>query len=89
MEGTTDIAFVTGAGLGPNSSRLTAHRYIEEILAKYVVPFGGYIGDHLMLIQDYARQHIACITLDYLKEVNIPVLDCPVRSQDSIQWSTS
>lgn len=62
LEGKTDIAFVTGAGLGPNSSRLTAHRYIEEVVAKYVVPFADYIGDHPMLLQDYARQHIACIT---------------------------
>lgn len=82
LEAKTDIVFVTGPGVGPNSRGLTAHRYIEEVLAEHVVPFAGYIGDNFMLMQDNARPHTARITQEYLREVNIPAMDWPARSPD-------
>jgi hypothetical protein len=35
-----------------NSGRLTAHRYITEVLEPHVVPFVPYIGDNFIYMQD-------------------------------------
>lgn len=81
LEAKTDIVFVVGPDRH-NAGGLTAHRYIEEILAEHVVPFAGFIGDNFLFMQDNARPHTARITMDYLRSVNIPVMDWPARSPD-------
>lgn len=61
---------------------LTAHRYIEEILNNYVVPFSGFIGDDFILMQDNARPHAAICVTQYLAEVGINKMNWPACSPD-------
>lgn len=61
---------------------LTAARYVTDILEPIVMPFGPYIGENFCLMQDNARPHTAAITLGYLREVEIEVLEWPARSPD-------
>ena len=62
--------------------RLTAHRYITDILEEHVVPFAPYIGDNFMLMHDNARPHVARIVQQYLQEVGIRTMVWPPRSPD-------
>ena len=61
---------------------LTAHRYIEEILANHVVPFSQNIGDDFILMQDNARPHSAMCVTEYLEEVGINKMNWPACSPD-------
>lgn len=61
---------------------LTSHRYITEILADHVVPYAGYIGQDMLLMQDNARPHAAYVVTQYLRDVGIPTMDWPARSPD-------
>ncbi|RZB40217.1 hypothetical protein BDFB_012781 [Asbolus verrucosus] len=54
-----------------NGGRLTAHRYITDVLEPRVVPFAPYIGDNFIYIQDNARPHISGIVNQYFKQVGI------------------
>lgn len=64
-------------------NRLTAVRYIEEILQEHVVPYSGFIGhDQFILMHDNARPHVANCVEEYLEEVGIQKLQWPARSPD-------
>jgi len=73
-EAHTELVFVDGS--------LTAHRYIEEILANHVVPFSQNIGDDFILMQDNARPHSAMCVTEYLEEVGINKMNWPACSPD-------
>lgn len=62
---------------------LTAARYIHEILQDFVVPYVDFIGNDFLLMHDNARPHTARITEQYLRDVNIPVLEWPALSPDA------
>lgn len=64
-------------------NRLTAARYIEEILQEHVLPYTGFIGENeFLLMHDNARPHVAHCVEEYLEEVGIRKLQWPARSPD-------
>ena len=65
-----------------DGGRLTAGRYIREILEEHIVPFAPFIGECFILMQDNARAHTAGSVQEYLNHVNIPVMQWPARSPD-------
>lgn len=75
MEACTDLVFI-------DEGSLTAHRYIEEILADHIVPFAPFIGDNFVLMQDNARPHTARCVTEYLTEVGIIKMNWPACSPD-------
>lgn len=63
--------------------RLTATRYIEDILENHVVPFVDFIGrEDFLLMHDNARAHVARSVVSYLDAVGIRRLQWPARSPD-------
>ncbi|KAL0841209.1 hypothetical protein ABMA28_014946 [Loxostege sticticalis] len=63
--------------------RLTATRYMEEIIQEHVVPYMGYIGyDQILLMHDNARPHVAHCVNEYLLNVGVKKLQWPARSPD-------
>lgn len=63
--------------------RLTAARYIEEILQDHVVAFVDFIGrEDFLLMHDNARAHVAAEVELYLSAVGIRRLPWPARSPD-------
>ena len=46
-----------------------AARYMQEILVPVVVPFLNTYGPGMMLQQDTARPHTACVVQDFLEEM--------------------
>ncbi|RVE42631.1 hypothetical protein evm_012717 [Chilo suppressalis] len=59
-------------------NRLTAVRYIEEVLQEHVMPYSGFIGhDQFLLMHDNARPHVAHCVEEYLEEVGIQKLQWP------------
>ncbi|KAA5587389.1 hypothetical protein F3H15_36910 [Pseudomonas aeruginosa] len=79
FDGKTELVFVPGGGRGGG---LTSDRYISNILLEHVLTYAGYIGDHVLLMQDNARCHTARVTTVYLEEVGIATLDWPALSPD-------
>lgn len=75
MEACTELVVI-------NRGSLTAQRYIEEVLANYVVPFAPFIGDDFVLMQDNARPHSARCVTEYLEEVGIEKLNWPACTPD-------
>jgi transposase len=65
-----------------NEGRMTAHRYITDILEPHVIPYGPFIGDNFLLMHDNARPHVARIVSEYLEEVNVVAMNWPARSPD-------
>jgi len=65
------------------NGRLNARRYIEEIVQPVVLPTRERIGPRrFMLQQDGATAHTARITLDYLGENDVGVLDWTAKMPD-------
>jgi transposase len=60
--------------------RMTAHRYITEVVEPHVVPFA--LGDDFLLMDVNARPHIARVVQNYLTDVNIARMVWPPRSPD-------
>lgn len=73
-EARTDLVVVAGS--------LTAHRYIDEILADHVIPFSVIVGNDFILMQDNARPHTARRVTQYLAEVEINTMNWPACSPD-------
>lgn len=73
--GRTDIQFV-------ENGSMNARRYIDEVLAAHVVPYAGAIGDGFLLMHDNARPHTAKVTVDYLEQMCIDVMQWPAMSPD-------
>ena len=61
---------------------ITGIRYRDEILEPIVRPFAGAMGDRFVLMQDNARPHTARVSLNFLEEEGIEVMDWPARSPD-------
>lgn len=61
---------------------LNARRYIDEILTPEVIPLLRRQRQQLTFQQDNARPHTARITMDYLRQNNVDVLDWPSLSPD-------
>ncbi|PZC74838.1 hypothetical protein B5X24_HaOG207102 [Helicoverpa armigera] len=67
--GKTQLEVVTG----PRLPTLNAERYIRECLGPHVI---------FLFMHDNAGAHAACIVREYLRDVNITVMDWPARSPD-------
>lgn len=63
-------------------SRLTAHRYIVDILEPQMVPFAPFITDNFLFMHANARSHFARVVHNYLEEVQIETMDFPAHSPD-------
>ena len=61
---------------------LTAARYRDDILDPIVRPFAGAVGSGFILVQDNARPHTARLSMQYLEDEGIEVMDWPARSPD-------
>lgn len=61
---------------------VNAHRYLEDIVEPYIVPFAAEEGPQFILQHDNARPHTARIVTQYLEENNIEVLEWPANSPD-------
>ena len=75
LDGRTELVIVDGG-------RVTAHRYITEILDPHVIPYAPFVGENFMLMHDNARPHVAIVVQQYLREVNIETMNWPPRSPD-------
>ncbi|XP_038209023.1 uncharacterized protein LOC119830186 [Zerene cesonia] len=65
------------------NNRLTAARYIEEVLQEHVFPYSDFKGEnHFLLMHDNTRPHVAHCVEEYLHEVGIRKLQWPARSPD-------
>lgn len=65
-----------------NGGRLTADRYIRDILEPHVIAYGPFVGDNFIFMDDNARPHVARIVNDYLHDVDIARMNWPARSPD-------
>ncbi|KMQ91674.1 transposable element tc1 transposase [Lasius niger] len=62
--------------------RMTAVRYVEEVLRLHVIPMHRRMGRNFILMQDNARPHNARIALNFFEENNIEVIPHPPMSRD-------
>ncbi|XP_047037261.1 uncharacterized protein LOC124642702, partial [Helicoverpa zea] len=76
--GKTQLEVVTG----PRLPTLNAERYIRECLGPHVIPYADYVGPNFLFMHDNARTHAAGIVREYLRDVNITVMDWSARSPD-------
>ncbi|CAH0406251.1 unnamed protein product [Chilo suppressalis] len=76
--GKTQLEVVTE----PRLPTLNAERYIRECLEPHVIPYADYVGPIFLFMHDNARAHAAGIVREYLRDVNITVMDWPARSPD-------
>ena len=76
-QGKTDLHVI-------DNGRLTALRYVNEILDVYVRPYAGAVGENFILMDDNARAHRARITNQYLEQATIVRMEWPARSPDLI-----
>ena len=74
-QGKTDLHVI-------DNGRLTALRYVNEILDVYVRPYAGAVGENFILMDDNARAHRARITDQYLEQATIVRMEWPARSPD-------
>lgn len=47
-----------------------------------MIPYADYVGPNFLFMHDNARAHAAGIVREYLRDVNITVMDWPARSPD-------
>ena len=62
--------------------RLTARRYVDEVLEPHVVPYAAAIGDELVFMYDNARPHRARVADQFLEGNGIDRMEWPARSSD-------
>jgi hypothetical protein len=60
--------------------RLNAQIYVETILHEHVVPFANNFGDDFILQQDNCRVHTANLTLNFLQDQEIQMMEWPAMS---------
>lgn len=70
----TDLVIIRG--------RLSAERYIEEVVQNHILPITHEIGPDFMLMHDGASAHTARVTTHFLEDAGIQVMDWPPRSPD-------
>lgn len=75
MNGKTDLYVI-------ENGTLTADRYCNEILDRFVRPYAGAVGPEFILMDDNARPHRARVTDAYLERETIDRMDWPARSPD-------
>jgi hypothetical protein len=73
VQGRTELVCLRGA-------RMTAVRYITDILDPHVIPYGLFIGQNFVYMHDNARPHTVRIVQEYLRETETPVMKWPARS---------
>jgi hypothetical protein len=61
---------------------LNAHRYITDILEPLIVPFAALVGQDFIYMQDNGRPHFARVVSDYLRNIEISVMEWPARNPD-------
>ena len=61
---------------------ITGLRYRNEVLEPIVRPFAAAMGDGFVFMQDNARPHTARVSMDFLEEEGIDVMDWPACSPD-------
>ena len=74
-QGKTDLHVI-------DNGRLTALRYVNEILDVYVCPYAGAVGEKFILMDDNACAHRARITDQYLEQATIVHMEWLARSPD-------
>ncbi|KAL3288847.1 hypothetical protein HHI36_003294 [Cryptolaemus montrouzieri] len=57
-----------------NNRRMTAARYIADILELHVVPFGALIGENFIYMHDNAQPHAARVVTEFLQNAEIDIL---------------
>jgi hypothetical protein len=62
--------------------RLNAQIYVETILQEHVMPFANNFGDDFILQQDNSRVHTANLTVNFLQDQEIQVMEWPAMSPD-------
>jgi transposase len=67
-----------------NGGTLTAVRYRDKILAPIVRPFACATGKTFLFMQDNARVHTARVSMTFLRDEGIQVIEWPARSPDPI-----
>lgn len=75
LDGRTDLHVFARGGI-------TAVRYRNEILEPIVRPYAGAVGDDFILMQDNARPHTARVSMAFLADEGITVMNWPARSPD-------
>ena len=75
LDGRTDLYVFPRGGI-------TAVRYRDEVLEPIVRSYAGAIGDTFILMQDNARAHTARLSMTFLDDEGITVMNWPARSPD-------
>ena len=73
LDGRTDLYVFPGGGI-------TIVRYRNEVLQPLVRPYAGAIGDTIVLMQDNARAPTARVSMTFLDDERITVMNLPARS---------
>lgn len=73
--GRTDLYMFSRGGI-------TAVRYRNEILEPILRRFAGAVGDDFILMQDNARPHTTHVSMTFLEDESISMMDWPARSSD-------
>jgi len=60
--------------------RITALRYHDVILKLTVRPFAAAVADSIIFIQEYAQPRTVRVSMNFLAEEGIDVMDWPARS---------
>lgn len=75
VHGRTELAVV-------RNGTMTVQRYTTDILNEHVGKFAAFVGDGFILIHDNARPHVVGEVVEFLRDVNIQVLDWPAQSRN-------
>ena len=75
LDGRTDLYVFARGGI-------TVVRYRNDILEPIVRPYAGAVGDDFILVQDNARPHTARVSMTFLEDEGITLMDWPARSPD-------
>ena len=75
LDGRTDLYVVPRGGI-----TTAIHR--SDILEDIVRQHAGAIGDGFILMQDNARAHIAQVSMTFIDDTDISVMNWPARSPD-------
>ncbi len=71
---------------------IMAVRYHSEILDPIVRRFAGTVDDDFILMQDNAHPHIVQVSMTFLEDKGMSVMDWPARSSDlnpiELVWDT-
>ena len=75
LDGRTDLYVFPRGGI-------TAVRYRDEVLEPIVRPYAGAIGDTFILMQDNTRAHTAQLSMTFLDDEGITVMNWPASSPE-------